>query len=259
MKHSLAIFLCLWQSAVLAQFNEISAQQKIQVLIASYPKLLSHTESGYLIAHDGRRWLIEDGTKKSFQEKLNQPDIADSLEQNYPLIACQPKRLKDFDPGRIRYTPLLKALYGEDAKRVKAQLTQVKWFAKPLYVNKMQQVDLALKAVKAQIEEHPELVRFVSPSAGVFNWRVISGTKRLSVHSFGAAIDLNIKYAHYWKWTGKSFENKKITTSYPRRLIAIFEDHGFIWGGQWYHYDTMHFEYRPELIEIAKQQGCMND
>jgi len=42
-------------------------------------------------------------------------------------------------------------------------------------------------------------------------------------------------------------------------LIAIFEDHGFIWGGQWYHYDTMHFEYRPELIEIAKQQGCMNN
>ncbi|MDP3291618.1 MAG: M15 family metallopeptidase, partial [Sulfuricurvum sp.] len=24
--------------------------------------------------------------------------------------------------------------------------------------------------------------------------------------------------------------------------------HGFIWGGRWYHYDTMHFEYRPELL-----------
>ena len=24
--------------------------------------------------------------------------------------------------------------------------------------------------------------------------------------------------------------------------------HGFIWGGKWYHYDTMHFEFRPELV-----------
>lgn len=30
------------------------------------------------------------------------------------------------------------------------------------------------------------------------------------------------------------------------------ERHGFIWGGRWYHYDTMHFEYRPEMIAIAK-------
>jgi hypothetical protein len=22
-----------------------------------------------------------------------------------------------------------------------------------------------------------------------------------------------------------------------------------VWGGRWYHYDTMHFEYRPELFD----------
>ena len=33
---------------------------------------------------------------------------------------------------------------------------------------------------------------------------------------------------------------------------ARFETHGFIWGGKWYHYDTMHFEYRPELLMTAK-------
>ncbi len=31
-------------------------------------------------------------------------------------------------------------------------------------------------------------------------------------------------------------------------IVRIFEKHGFIWGGRWYHYDTMHFEYRPELV-----------
>jgi peptidoglycan LD-endopeptidase CwlK len=35
-------------------------------------------------------------------------------------------------------------------------------------------------------------------------------------------------------------------------IVKIFEKYGFIWGGKWYHYDTMHFEYRPELIVSAE-------
>jgi len=34
----------------------------------------------------------------------------------------------------------------------------------------------------------------------------------------------------------------------PWPIILIFEKYGFIWGGKWHHYDTMHFEYRPELF-----------
>jgi len=37
----------------------------------------------------------------------------------------------------------------------------------------------------------------------------------------------------------------------PWEIVHIFEKHGFIWGGKWYHYDTMHFEYRPEMIAPA--------
>ena len=33
----------------------------------------------------------------------------------------------------------------------------------------------------------------------------------------------------------------------------LIERHGFIWGGNWYHYDTMHFEYRPELLMDAEK------
>ena len=32
-------------------------------------------------------------------------------------------------------------------------------------------------------------------------------------------------------------------TSYP-----TIERNGFVWGGKWNHYDTMHFEYRPEFF-----------
>jgi len=32
----------------------------------------------------------------------------------------------------------------------------------------------------------------------------------------------------------------------------IFERNGFIRGAKWYHFDSMHFEYRPELIALAR-------
>jgi hypothetical protein len=34
----------------------------------------------------------------------------------------------------------------------------------------------------------------------------------------------------------------------PYEIVEIFERHGFIWGGKWGHFYTMHFEYRPEFF-----------
>ena len=64
------------------------------------------------------------------------------------------------------------------------------------------------------------------------------------MHTYAAAIDINMKYANYWRWESEPKWQNKI----PVAVIRIFERHGFIWGGYWYHYDTMHFEYRPELL-----------
>jgi len=65
------------------------------------------------------------------------------------------------------------------------------------------------------------------------------------MHSWGAAIDINSAYAEYWLW------NRGVSTgTVPPEVIEIFERHGFIWGGKWSHYDTMHFEYRPELVNL---------
>ena len=32
--------------------------------------------------------------------------------------------------------------------------------------------------------------------------------------------------------------------------IRAFEAHGFVWGGKWLFFDTIHFEYRPELLTL---------
>jgi hypothetical protein len=58
-----------------------------------------------------------------------------------------------------------------------------------------------------------------------------------------------LKRSHYWrnakpgKGGAYAYRNE-----IPMEIVRIFEKHGFIWGGKWHHYDTMHFEYRPELV-----------
>ena len=47
---------------------------------------------------------------------------------------------------------------------------------------------------------------------------------------------------------GKNGPRPKI---FHAKTYVSQEKHGFIWGGRWYHYDTMHFEYRPELLVPA--------
>jgi hypothetical protein len=57
----------------------------------------------------------------------------------------------------------------------------------------------------------------------------------------------------YWQWTAaKGIDWRTVPPenrqSPPSAVIRIFEEQGFIWGGRWPWYDTMHFEYHPELL-----------
>jgi len=64
--------------------------------------------------------------------------------------------------------------------------------------------------------------KYLVPIGGTFKWRYIAGTKRLSVHSFGAAIDINVKYSAYWRWSkgGYRYQNK-----IPQAIVEAFEQH----------------------------------
>ena len=58
---------------------------------------------------------------------------------------------------------------------------------------------------------------------------------------------------HYWLWSKPDAQGRfPYRNSIPPEIVTVFERHGFIWGGRWSHYDTMHFEYRPEIIISAK-------
>ena len=73
----------------------------------------------------------------------------------------------------------------------------------------------------------------------------IGATDRLIPHNYGIAIDLASSNSNYWLRDKEYRYHNEI----PQKVVEIFEKYGFVWGGRWYRYDSMHFEYRPEMFE----------
>jgi hypothetical protein len=225
-------------------------------LIKCYPGFVAGFAGNYLLFKDRSKLLWDDGVKnKSFEQLLNNPDLNDMFIQKYPVGTVQSSPAKDADPGRIRDEAFFEKMYGTTEKDVKGNLTTIAWCPKlvgqKITVTKINGVDKKLIEVSKELDEHPELKKYVINIGGTYNWRKISGTNRPSMHSFGMTIDINTTYSDYWQWTCKcTNENAAVTykNRVPQIIIDIFEKYGFIWGGKWYHYDTMHFEYRPELL-----------
>ncbi|PTA68078.1 hypothetical protein C8263_09440 [Deinococcus arcticus] len=190
----------------------------------------------------------------TYVDRLNAPGLLDQLATPYP--ACAPLRPPawNVDPGRVRFEPFFRKMYGASAAEVERQLTNVDWFGQRLRVTQVNGAAQSLAAVAAELARLPQVRPFVTPSAGTFNWRTIAGTPRLSVHAYGAAIDLNVARSAYWAWGGYREGQRGIPyrNAFPLALVQVFERHGWIWGGRWYHHDTMHFEYRPELTGPAQ-------
>ena len=77
----------------------------------------------------------------------------------------------------------------------------------------------------------------------------------MSAHSYGIAFDIAVDKSDYWLWKSKNnneLAKVKYANRIPLKLVEIFQRHGFIWGGAWYHFDTMHFEFRPEILRYAE-------
>ena len=110
-----------------------------------------------------------------------------------------------------------------------------------------------LNAVSAELDLLPDKFNAdLFPTAGTYNCRKVAGTEYLSAHGYGIAIDIALKHSSYWRWfLDKPGKTVKYRNAIPMEIVRVFEKHGFIWGGRWHHFDTMHFEYRPELIAPA--------
>ena len=249
--HSPLTVLCL----VLALAGPARAQD-VQALVRVYPEAIAGIDGNTLVWTDGTRMPIDDGRgAKPFATLLSAPDIKDMFQMAYPAGRAGLAPAVDFDPGRVRNTALLDKLYGSClAGTVARGLVAVAWLpsrngGKVMFQGAHGAAD-QLRGVSDDLDKLPDaFVKYLKPTSGTYNCRPIAGTKRLSAHGHGIAIDISTKHAHYWQWTKPDASGAyPYRNEIPWEIVEIFEKHGFIWGGKWYHYDTMHFEYRPELL-----------
>lgn len=101
-------------------------------------------------------------------------------------------------------------------------------------------------------------------NASSFNFRFISGTKRVSKHGLGLAVDINPLYNPYHKFIdGREFIEPAAGAPYLDRdadfpckidhddlAFKLFTEAGFEWGGDWEdRKDWQHFEIPAEKIK----------
>lgn len=224
-------------------------------LKAAYPDFIDSIAENYLIWNDGTKLIYDDGIiKNDFDSLLNTADLQDQMEQKYLPGKDYAIPLENFDPGRIRNETFFRKMYGSSEKEVRKNLVTIIWLPKTvnkkLLVTKINGIDKKLISISNELENLPNFKKYIDNPGGAFYWRFIAGTERLSMHSFGIAIDINVQYSNYWKWDVNSKTNIfPYKNRIPLEIVEIFEKYNFIWGGKWYHYDTMHFEYRPELFD----------
>ena len=229
----------------------------VRSLLAAYPELSVKDET--LILPDGKALPLGTDDNRAPQDRLANPSLREQFHDIYPLgFDLTSREIPWFDPGRPRVEAMFRALYGATGPEVKARLqkTRITGTATATFLMTDRhgvacQMAAALDAVsRLSVDWGPAF----TDVGGSFNWRKIAGTDRYSAHSYGIAFDLNAALGGYWRWADRAegdagpFDNR-----FPPEIVATFERYGFIWGGKWHHFDSMHFEYRPELILYARQ------
>ncbi len=208
--------------------------------------------------------------ERSYKAKMNHAYVRD---MQYPKYRPGPLKTRPrTDPGRFRNDGFLRFIYGDNSSQVLRNSVIVRIASADTIFNARNGAAKALRRVSLDLEKlfnrKPEYKKYFSARSvrkdifyqnrkqvfrdyrgwtSTYMWRYIQGTKRLSSHSFAIALDLNPKYTSYWQRNKGKLTNIQILSP-PQEIVDIFEKHRFIWGGKWYHYDTLHFEYRPELF-----------
>jgi hypothetical protein len=234
-------------------------KRDLLVMLLAYPDDVTgaevKTDQLFLVMKSGNRLLYDDQRAKNEADLFSGADIQDTLAIKYPLQETSGLMAAGIDPGRMRSYPLLDELYGSKKAEVAGFLTRISFGSRHVLFNRNAGAAAALEKAAGEAGRlaslMPVAAGYLYPDSGTFNYRLIAGTKRLSPHAYGIAIDLNSSRGGYWRWTDKQSGARQIK-AYPKEIVRIFEANGFIWGGKWAHFDLFHFEYRPELILKAR-------
>ncbi|MCR5720584.1 MAG: M15 family metallopeptidase, partial [Lachnospiraceae bacterium] len=103
-----------------------------------------------------------------------------------------------------------------------------------------------------------DVLSMADNNSSCFNYRFVAGTKKLSNHAYGMAVDINPFYNPYITYNKDktpnisppgSEEYADRSKNFPHKIdsddlcVKLFKDHGFRWGGDWKHSkDYQHFD-----------------
>ena len=269
---SLVWLLCCCRSVPESQvpstvsiIGDPDAQQKLLLIIASsYPDKISSVEflnNDWTMLVCGERFYFARG--RFLPEKLRE-----QWEEYYPYdfytypwtgTARQRRAAFEYPVYSIGSSFLFDVLYASPTEddswdwQEKYSFLGVKMLihphVKPLF-------DRVSDRIRDAAQTDPSVEEWIAElktgSPGGWNWRSIANTNRRSNHSYGIAVDLlpgDLRgRLTYWQWNASDTIDGAAYYTPPEAVIKAFEDHGFIWGGKWNLFDTMHFEYRPEIL-----------
>ncbi|MFO1352147.1 MAG: M15 family metallopeptidase [Gammaproteobacteria bacterium] len=240
-----------------------------QRYIRAYPQFFVAYQDGQLLTKTGKRIPFDDGRSKDYERMIVDPavgdhdfDPEDAFHWPYAAGVALPSAAEPpaGDPGRIRPAAIFQTLYGATAAERARRLRAVPWFPTrdgkltTLRVTTVNGVDQALERVATALRglsaqrkrELDGLVFNTDGFSGHFERPVRGFPLRTSGHAYGIAVDVNWN-AEYFSGSHRN-QPYRYRNQLPQFLVEIFEREGFIWGGRWHDYDSLHFEYRPELL-----------
>ena len=199
----------------------INAQQNQQLTIYSPDKEQSAAVQKIMIDAD-----------YTFDEALRGSSIPSSVKNNLDLVI-------------VKY-------YGFDGKLHQGQIIINKEIAKDI-------VDIfkVIEKTKFPVEKVVPIVEYNwsdeksmnDNNTSSFNYRFISGSRILSMHANGLAIDINPKQNPYVKNgtsipAGSEYKLKNMGTIEPdSKIVKVFKEKGWTWGGDWKSLkDYQHFQ-----------------
>ncbi|MFL5282431.1 MAG: M15 family metallopeptidase [Rhodopila sp.] len=238
--------------ALLLGVSTASVAASVEDLIRAYPDALAGFDGANLIWRDGTRMPVGDGRpEKSLAKQLRAGSILDQLKLAYPAGAPLLPAPRD-DPGRVRNRAFFDKMYG-DCWTGQVALVPVIWlphsWGHAVSITPVNGADRQLAAVSRELDALPvEDKKYLYPVGGTYACRPVADAGQRSMHAWGAAIDINPAFSDYWLWHRPGNAVPAYVNRVPVEVVTVFERHGFIWGGRWAHFDTMHFEYRPELL-----------
>lgn len=253
------------------RLSSLPAKQR-RLFAAIYTTYSSEIDSVRFRDHEVLFYLKNDSIYFAGGRMLNAAHVAHSTQYSpvvYPYI--KGTLTSPPGPGPIARcsSDFLALLYGKSEKTVRRHCREAHFLGRFVFMNvhclpALQRVEksihLAAKTSKAVRDYIDNLEVAYS-----FKRKKVIGAGHRSLHSFGLAIDLvprDYDGKHvYWKWSrvfhGEEWPNIPLKRRWhpPQAVVDAFEANGFVWGGKWNHFDTIHFEYRPEILALADKSG----